>query len=79
MLSNMLFDLVSAIQNKSEAIAIYDTYVRDAQSQGCSECANLWQQMKQRDEEDLAKLTAELEKHTRKGELSRGAPGMAIR
>lgn len=79
MLSNMLFDLVSAIQNKSEAIAIYDTYARDAQSQGCSDCANLWQQMKQRDEEDLVRLTAELEKHAKRGDLSTGAPRTTIR
>jgi len=79
MLSNVLFDLVSGIQNKSEALAIYDTYIRDAQSQGCSECANLWQQMKQRDEEDLARLTTELEKHAKRGDLSTGAPRTSIR
>lgn len=74
MLPNPIFDLISAIQNKSEAIAVYDTYAKDAQSQGCSDCANLWRQMKQRDEEDLAKLTQELEKHVRQGELTKGMP-----
>lgn len=79
MLPNMLFDLVSAIQNKSEAIAIYDTYAKDAQSQGCKECANLWHQMKQRDEEDLARLTSELEKHTRAGDLTKAVPRTTMR
>ncbi len=79
MLPNMLFDLVSAIQNKSEALAIYDTYAKDAQSHSCPDCANLWKQMKQRDEEDLARLTAELEKHVRAGELTKGMPRTTIR
>ncbi len=78
MLPNVTFDLISAVQNKSEAIAIYDTYLKDAQSQGCSDCANLWNQMKQRDEEDLARLTAELEKHARAGELTKGTPRTGI-
>ena len=70
MLSNEVFDLITAIQNKSEAIAVYDTYLKD--SKGCSECANIWRQMKQRDEEDLSRLSAELEKHARLGELTKG-------
>ncbi|MBI2953009.1 MAG: hypothetical protein HYY30_01750 [Chloroflexi bacterium] len=77
MLKNRIFDLISAIQNKSEALAVYDTYAKD--SQGCTECQNLWRQLKQREEEDLAKLTAELEKHVKAGELSTSAPRMGMR
>ncbi len=77
MLKNMVFDLISAIQNKSEAIAVYDTYAKD--SQDCTECANLWRQMKQREEEDLATLTHELEKHVKAGELTTSKPRMTLR
>lgn len=76
---NMVFDLISAIENKSEAIAIYDTYAKDSQAQGCGECANVWQHMKQRDEEDLATLTRELEKHVKAGDLAKSAPRTALR
>ena len=79
MLPNVLFDLISSIQNKSEAVSIYDTYAKDAQAQGCSDCANLWRQMKQRDEENIALLSRELERHVRQGELTKSVPGTGMR
>lgn len=71
MLQNYVYDLIHSIKSKSDAIAVYDTYVKDS-PQGCVECANLWKEMKRRDEEDLARLTSELEKHFRSGDFSKG-------
>jgi hypothetical protein len=71
MLPNYAYDLIHAIKSKSDAIAVYDTYMKDS-PKGCTECTNLWKELKRRDEEDLSRLTSELQKHFQSGQFSTG-------
>ncbi len=68
MLRNNVFDLIHAIEKKSEAISVYDTYIKDCQHD--NECMTIWKTLKTRDEESLKMLTSELDKHVRQGELT---------
>jgi hypothetical protein len=45
----------------------YDRYVEDAKAEGCQQCVQLWQRLKQRDEEDLNELMQHFKAHIDSG------------
>lgn len=40
-LSNLNYDLLTVLQNKLEAVAAYETYLKDCQQSGDKECLDL--------------------------------------
>ncbi len=68
MLNNINYDMVEEIAELSKSIARMDTYIKDSRS--CSECTQLWNDMKKRQESELQMVYSEFEKHVRKGGVS---------
>ncbi len=56
MLNNNSYNIVSELSEKSKALQLYDTYVQDAQEAGSEECVQLFQQLKQQDEQAVEQL-----------------------
>jgi hypothetical protein len=65
MLKNMHYDMVEEMAKLSQSLARMDTYVND--SKGWQECAQLWTELKKRQEEELRMLYKEFEKHVKEG------------
>ncbi|MBE9178917.1 hypothetical protein IQ268_10125 [Oculatella sp. LEGE 06141] len=68
-MSNLEYDLLTALQNKAEAVKAYDTYIKDAQDMGSEPCANLFQQLKQSDMEQAQELRRHLQEVMQKGKM----------
>jgi hypothetical protein len=58
-ISNLEYDLLTVLQNKSEALQAYDKYIQDAQSIGSQPCVELFQKLQQAD----SKLAQEIRQH----------------
>ena len=69
MLKNVNYNLMEEITQISQSLYRYDRYIEDAKPTrgGCSECSDVWTQLKQRHEEDLALLLAQLKQHVNDG------------
>lgn len=65
---NANFDLVHALTNKADALSVYDRYVQDAQ--GCQECRDLWQTIKQDDKKHHDMLMQEITRHAKEGKFA---------
>jgi ferritin-like metal-binding protein YciE len=57
-LDNLCYDLITIIQNKSQALAAYDKYLQDAQSN--HELRQLLEQIRQQDTQQVQQLTQHL-------------------
>ena len=58
---NLTYDLITALQNKLQAISVYDNFLRDAQ--GDESCKKIFQQLQQDDRKHAEMLKAELARH----------------
>lgn len=61
-MTNLSYDILTVLQNKLQAIAAYDAYLKDCQESGDAECQQLVAELKQDDERHVTKLRAELER-----------------
>ncbi len=59
--NNLTYDLVTALQNKLQAITAYDKFLKDAQ--GDEQCTKLFQQMQQDDRKHAEMVKQELTRH----------------
>lgn len=66
-LSNLNYDLLTVLQNKLEALAAYDVYLKDCQESGDEECRNLVADLKRDDERHVERLRTEVERKVREG------------
>ncbi|HEX5441451.1 MAG TPA: hypothetical protein VFW76_11240 [Ktedonobacterales bacterium] len=64
-MTNLSYDIVTVLQNKLEAVAAYDVYLKDCKESGDSACQQLVAELKRDDERHVAKLRAELERMVR--------------
>jgi len=73
-LDDLTYDIVSILHEKSEALAAYDSYMTDAQSD--PDVAKVFEEIRKHDEEDIQKLRFELGrrlgKESREGTASAG-------
>jgi hypothetical protein len=67
MLKNKDYDLVQTIAVKSKGLNRYSTFMKDAEA--CPGCRNLWQRLKEQDENQVAMLVDELKSHVEHQEL----------
>lgn len=68
-ISNLEYDLLTVLQNKSEAIKAYETYINDAQETGSNPCAELFQKLKQTDMEQAQEIRQHLQEVMQKGKM----------
>ncbi len=70
MLSDLSYDILTALQNKLEAVWAYDQYIEDCEEAGNEDCRKLFEEMQQRDEQDVELIKAQLEKLVKAGKFS---------
>ncbi len=68
-LSNLNYDLLTILQNKLEAIAAYEVYLRDCKEAGQHDCQELVAELKRADERHVEQLRAKLEQVVREGKF----------
>ncbi|CBN53994.1 hypothetical protein PN499_17205 [Kamptonema animale CS-326] len=68
-ISNLEYDLLTVLQNKSEAIKAYETYINDAQETGSNPCAELFQKLKQTDMDQAQEIRQHLQEVMQKGKM----------
>lgn len=68
-LNDVSYDLLSVLQSKLDAIAIYEQYIEDAKEAGNSQVERLFEQIKQQDEQAAEKLTDTLETMVKSGQF----------
>lgn len=69
MLSDVNYDLLSILQNKLDAIAVYDQYIEDAHDAGDTACERLFTDIKQSDEQHAERLQQTLEQIVKDGKF----------
>jgi hypothetical protein len=68
-INDLSYDVLTALQSKLESAAAYETFIEDSAEAGDDECRRLFEQMRQRDEQDAEQLTRTLERLVREGRL----------
>lgn len=68
-ISNLEYDLLTALHNKAEAVKAYDTYIQDAQQIDSQPCVQLFQKLQQADIEQAQEIRHHLQEVMRKGKM----------
>ncbi|WP_333207838.1 hypothetical protein [Microcoleus sp. S36b_A2] len=68
-ISNLEYDLLTVLHNKSEALKAYDTYMKDAQETGSQPCAELFQKLQQADMEHAQEIRQHLQQVMQQGKM----------
>ena len=68
-ISNLEYDLLTVLQQKSEALKAYDTYMKDAQEMGSGPCAELFQKLQQADMEHAQEIRQHLQQVMQQGKM----------
>lgn len=68
-LSDLEYDLLTVLQNKSEALKAYETYMQDAQEIGSQPCVELFQKLKQADMQHAQEIRQHLQEVMQKGKM----------
>ncbi|MDP9379656.1 MAG: hypothetical protein M3Q29_05810 [Chloroflexota bacterium] len=69
MLNNNSYNIVTALHDKSEALAVYDKYIQDAEAAGSQECVQLFRQLQQQDEQNVQTLRQHVEMLVQNGKF----------
>jgi rubrerythrin len=67
--SDLEYDLLAVLKNKSEAVQLYDTYVQDAQNAGSQPCVELLQKLQQADRQHAQEVRQHLQEVMQKGKM----------
>ena len=67
--SDLAYDIITLLQSKLEAVSIYEQFVEDAQEAGDTQTAQLFDQIRQQDEQQVDLLAAALERVVKAGKL----------
>ncbi len=68
-ISNLEYDLLTVLQNKSEALQAYDKYIQDAQSIGSQPCVELFQKLQQADSQQAQEIRQHLQEVMQNGKM----------
>lgn len=68
-ISNLEYDLMTVLQNKAEALKAYETYIKDAEKLGSKPCAELFQKLKEADQEHAQELRHHLQEVMQHGKM----------
>ena len=67
--SNLEYDLLTALHSKSEAVQAYNKYIEDAQSTGSQPCVELFQKLQQQDIQQAQEIRQHLQEVMQKGKM----------
>lgn len=68
-LSNLEYDLLTALHNKAEAVKAYETYIQDAQDMQSQPCVELFQRLQQEDMQRAQEIRQHLQEVMQKGKM----------
>ncbi|MFB2838821.1 hypothetical protein [Floridanema evergladense] len=68
-ISNLEYDLLTVLQNKSEAIKAYETYIKDAENIGSQPCAELFKKLLESDMQQAQEIRHHLQEVMQKGKM----------
>ncbi|WP_416672844.1 hypothetical protein [Egbenema bharatensis] len=68
-ISDLEYDLLTVLQNKAEAVQMYDRYIQDAQNANSQPCAELLKKLQQEDREQVQEVRRHLQEVMQKGKM----------
>jgi rubrerythrin len=68
-ISDLEYDLLTVLKNKSEAVQLYDTYLQDAQQANSQPCVELIQKLQQADRQHAEEVRRHLQEVMQKGRM----------
>jgi rubrerythrin len=68
-ISDLEYDLLAVLKNKSEAVQLYETYMQDARSADSQPCVELLQKLQQADKEHAQEVRRHLQEVMQKGKM----------
>lgn len=68
-ISNLEYDLLTALQNKAEAVKAYDTYIKDAQEMNSQPCVELFRKLKEEDTKTAQEIRHHLQQVMQNGKM----------
>jgi rubrerythrin len=68
-ISDLEYDLLTVLQNKAEAVQMYDRYIQDAQNADSQPCAELLRKLQQEDKEQAQEVRRHLQEVMQKGKM----------
>lgn len=68
-ISDLEYDLLAVLKNKSDAVQLYETYMQDAQQAGSQPCMELLQKLQQADKEHAQEVRRHLQEVMQKGRM----------
>ncbi len=68
-MSDLEYDLVTVLKNKSEAVKAYDTYIQDAQSMDSQPCVELFRKLKENEMQTAQEVRSHLQEVMQKGKM----------
>lgn len=68
-INNLEYDLLTVLQNKSEAIKAYQTYIKDAQETGSEPCVELFKKLMEADMQQAQEIRHHLQEVMQKGKM----------
>ncbi len=68
-ISDLEYDLLTVLKNKSEAIQMYNTYIKDAQNIDSKPCVELFQKLKQEETKQAEEVRRHLQEVMQKGKM----------
>lgn len=69
MLNNNSYNIITVLHDKSEALAVYDKYIQDAQAAGSQDCVQLFQQLQQQDQQNVETLKQHVQMLVQNGQF----------
>ncbi len=68
-MSDLSYDVLTALQSKLEAIAAYEVYIEDCEDAGEEQTRTLFEELMQEEEQHAERLRSELERLVREGKF----------
>lgn len=68
-MSDLEYDLITVLKNKSEAVKAYDTYIQDAQGMNSQPCVELFRKLKEEEMKSAQEVRSHLQEVMQKGKM----------
>ncbi|MBD1822429.1 hypothetical protein H6F51_07960 [Cyanobacteria bacterium FACHB-DQ100] len=68
-ISNLEYDLLTALQNKAEAVKAYETYIKDAEQMQSQPCAELFRKLRDADMQTAQEIRHHLQQVMQNGKM----------
>jgi len=72
-ISDTTFDVITALQSKLEAVAVYEQYIEDFEDAGDAHGKQIFEEIRRVDEQHAEQLAGELERLIRDGKFRMAA------